>query len=116
MRRPRTLASFLLARISEEESAALDSRSWYHGAGERSEPIATPVSETFAAFVLAHDPDRVLTECVAKRRIIKLLTGPRWSGSADERESLLRLLALPYAGHPAFRDEWRAEAKDGPFG
>lgn len=112
MKRPRTLMGFLLARIEEEETAALDSRSWYQGRGGRPVSEVTRVSEPFAAFVLAHDPDRVLTECVAKRRMIKLLTGQHWSGSTDDREELLRLLALPYAGHPAFRDEWRADSDD----
>ena len=113
MKSSRTLRGFLLARLTEEETAALDSRAWYRDGGESPAPQATHVSESFAAFVLAHDPDRVLTECVAKRRMIKLLTGPRWSGSIDDRESLLRLLALPYAGHPAFRDEWRTDPSDG---
>lgn len=112
MKRPRTLVSFLLARISEEEAAALDSRGCYHGDGEPPRPEAVHVSEAFAAFVLAHDPDRVLTECVTKRRIIKLLNHPHWSGSTEERESLLRLLAMPYAGHPAFREEWRTDTND----
>lgn len=112
MRSSRTLVGFLLARLGEEETAALDSRAWYRGGGELPGSQATRVPEPFAAFVLAHDPDRVLTECVATRRMIKLLTSPRWSGSPDDRESLLRLLALPYAGHPAFRDEWGAEPTD----
>jgi hypothetical protein len=47
-----------------------------------------------------------LRECAAKRQIIKLLNGPTWSGSPEDRQSLLRLLAIPYAEHPAFRDEW----------
>lgn len=111
MKRPRTLVNFLLERISEEETAALDSRNWYHGDGAGPTPASARVSEAFAAFVLAHDPDRVLTECVAKRRMIKFLTSPRWSASEEERDSLLRLLAMPYAGHPAFRDEWRANAE-----
>lgn len=113
MKRPKTLSAFLIARISEEETAALDSRTWYHGAGQRVPPQAAHAPESFAAFVLAHDPDRVLTECVAKRRMIKLITGPAWSGSSDDRDSLLRLLALPHVGHPAFRDEWRDDANVG---
>jgi hypothetical protein len=67
-----------------------------------------PDAESFAAFVLAHEPDRVLTECVAKRKIIDLLTGPAWSGTSEDRDAVLRLLALPYLGHPDFREEWDA--------
>jgi hypothetical protein len=113
MKSPRTLQGFLLARLDEEETAALDSRAWYRGGGQGPAPQATHVTEPFAAFVLAHDPDRVLTECVAKRRMIKFLTGPHWSGSTDDRDALLRLLALPYAGHPAFRDEWHTDPRNG---
>jgi hypothetical protein len=108
---PQTIRSFLAARLSEEETAALDARRWYQGAPEALAPAPPAVSEAFAAFVLAHDPDRILTECVVKRRMIKLLTNARWSGSTDDRDTLLRLLALPYAGHPAFRDEWRGSSE-----
>jgi hypothetical protein len=113
-KKPLTLVAFLLERITEEETAALDSRRWYHGAGEPEPRAIAPVSEAFAAFVLAHDPDRVLTECVAKRRLINLITDRRWSGSREERDSLLRLIAMPYAGHPAFRDEWRTDGLPEP--
>jgi hypothetical protein len=113
MKTPKTLRGFLLARISEEETLALDARSWYHGGAGTAHAIEVGrVTETFAAFVLAHDADRALNECIAKRRIIKLLTGQRWSGSEEDRESILRLLALPYAGHPTFRDEWRTTSSD----
>lgn len=109
---PRTLSAFLRARIREEESAALDARRWFDlvegtpqdGMGERSH--TQPAAESFAAFVLAHEPDRVLKECTAKRKIINLVTGQSWSGSNVERGILLRLLALPYSGHPDFREKW----------
>jgi hypothetical protein len=112
MTAPRKLVRFLLARISEEETAALDSRSWYHGGGERPSVKVEPTPESFAAFVIAHDPDRVLTDCVAKRRIIKVLTSPRWAGPAEQRDLILRLLALPYAGHPEFFDEWSTDPRE----
>ena len=109
---PPTLSAFLRARIREEESAALDARRWFHTAlgtpqSEADERSGTqPAAESFAAFVLAHEPDRVLNECIAKRKIMNLVNGPSWSGSTVERDKLLRLLAQPYAGHPHFRDEW----------
>jgi hypothetical protein len=67
----------------------------------------TEVTQSFAAFVLTRDRGRILTDCVAKRRIIKLLTGPKWSGSEEDCEFILRHLALAYSGYPGFRDEWR---------
>lgn len=110
---PRSLSAFVLARIAEEEAGARDARRWLHEVGQRragpdcdmASPV--PVSEAFAAFVLAHEPTRVVIDCAAKRKIIKLVTGKIWDGSRADRDSVLRLLALPYVGHPAFRDEWR---------
>jgi hypothetical protein len=116
---PRSLAAFLLARIREDETAALDARRWYHGNGQGHgvEPghAAGPgvVTEAFAAFLLAHEPDRVLTECTGKREIIKLVTGSGWSGSNADRDLVLLQLAKPYLGHPDFRDAWR-DSPDGP--
>jgi hypothetical protein len=113
MNSPRSLSAFLRARIGEDETPALDARRWYRGAG-RFQADTTgqgaqsgPVTESFAAFVLAHEPDRVLNECIARRKIITLVTSRTWTGSSTDRDSVLRLLALPYVGHPAFRDEWR---------
>jgi hypothetical protein len=73
-----------------------------------------------AAHIIRHDPARVLAEVDAKRRII---AGHHRSGLACPRCSLgtedgqivfeldpcetLRLLALPYADHPDYREEWR---------
>lgn len=63
------------------------------------------------------DPARVLAELDAKRQIVEACAGP-----ADRHldvavavgdqgpllaERILRTLALPYAGHPDYRDEWR---------
>jgi hypothetical protein len=68
-------------------------------------------------------PDRWRAEVDAKRRIIGLVddvrgdedridgewgTG-RWERDAPDRTSvqILRSLALPYVGHPDYREEWR---------
>lgn len=65
-----------------------------------------------------HDPARVLREIDAKRRMIDTFTrryeaskasstttatGAHWVMLADT----LRLLALPYADRPGYREEWR---------
>ena len=68
--------------------------------------------------IARHDPARVLADCEAKRRIVeelalpyiaerrRLMNGqPSWE---DEHPDLLRLLALPYADHPDYREEWRS--------
>lgn len=50
--------------------------------------------------VARHDPARVLAECRAKRRLVEEL-------GAFRRGAALRLLAMPYADHPDYRQEWK---------
>ena len=57
---------------------------------------------------------RVLAECAAKRRIVEmqgkndeLRYQPGFHYKAQVIETVLRLLAQPYADHPDFREEWR---------
>jgi hypothetical protein len=77
--------------------------------------------------IARHDPARVLAEVEAKRRLIDehkpsrpeymprrergcqtCTTAQEWDTKANEANCLtLRLLALPYADHPAYREEWR---------
>jgi len=67
-------------------------------------------------------PARVLAECAAKRRIVELHRGQKalWDDDENPLEVVecpecgvlfpcptLRLLALPYADHPDYREEWR---------
>jgi hypothetical protein len=96
--RPVTLAEFLLARIKEDEEA------WSGG----SDLVTRPDFATFARHMLA--------ECEAKRLIIEHCSRTVESAGDPpgiERESIpaiehvLKLLALPYAGHPDYRQEWR---------
>ena len=108
-----TLTEFLLARIAEDEAAALqavghESRVYWDTAVHAGDIRALSVEH-----YSRHDPDRVLAECEAKRRIVKdeidwMLndsdSGPCW-GSANR---LLRHLALPYADHPDY-DQHQAE-------
>ena len=70
--------------------------------------------------IARHDPARVLAEAEAKRRLLHShydYTGvcPRcfdWQNRPTEREpfpcEVVRLLALPYAAHPDYRDQWRS--------
>jgi hypothetical protein len=77
--------------------------------------------------IARHDPARVLAEVDAKRELIKLhksaklsylpsrergcvtcSTAQAWDAQANEANcQTLRLLALPYADHADYRDEWR---------
>lgn len=60
-----------------------------------------------------HDPARVLAEVDAKRRIIQAEQDRSLDDGLPERlidryeSDVLRLLVLPYASHPDYRDEWR---------
>jgi hypothetical protein len=79
-----------------------------------------------AQHIARWDPARVLAECDAKRRIIELFreTTEGEDGISDDADflrqmdeiatgrwealrSVIRLLALPYADHPDYREEWR---------
>jgi hypothetical protein len=106
------LAGFLLACIAEDEQRARDAR-WVEpapfghlstvddccGCGE-DHPYST---------YLAVDPGRVLAECEAKRWIVERLMNHDDAGICQGTAvALLRTLAQPYAGHPDFREEWRA--------
>ncbi|MGW2223815.1 DUF6221 family protein [Streptomyces formicae] len=82
---------------------------------------------TVANHIVAHDPTRVLREIDAKRRILVEHTPGRpkgrpnmerhclvcttaqvWDAAAGESNCLTsRLLALPYANRPGYREEWR---------
>ena len=85
------LAEFLLARIAEDEQY------------EQS-PHADHNEHTYL---------RAMAEREAKRRIVELHHTAGRSGLCDECHSkvwpcpTLRLLALPYADHPDYREEWR---------
>ena len=109
------LAEFLLARIREDEDAA------------RFNASVDDASLSPCPFhVVGGDcwtPARLLAECESKRRIVALHRGQEvlgaygsrvvvWNGSVwtptpVDGEHTLRLLALPYADHPDFREEWR---------
>lgn len=82
------------------------------------------IAKDAAAWIALHDPARVLHEVEAKRRIMEC--HEPWTASNGDtvcgrcgREHIdgrpgghfpcqtLRLLALPWADHPEFREEWR---------
>jgi hypothetical protein len=116
-----TLTDFLLARIAEDEEVARRvGESWFRyfgqvyvieGAGEghpawqahRGDDRCQVRTEADGDHIARHDPARVLAECEAKRRIA---TGD--DGRIQVSGYLLGVLALPYADHPDYREEWSA--------
>lgn len=74
-----------------------------------------------AKFFADNDPQFVLADVEAKRQIIDLVLDDKDGVACANRlvegeydddmqlpERLLKLLALPYAGRPGWREEWRA--------
>lgn len=100
------LTGFLLARIAEDEFAArlayATEKRWVAQVGSG---------------VLGLSGAAVLAECEAKRGIVEqadgLLAKEVAAGDASAlgaklmHEIVSRYLALPYAGHPDYREEWR---------
>lgn len=116
------VVEFLLARIAEDEADAGKAtpghwKLWAMqvladtgGNNEYSE--ATPVADTHsvdqgslrtfnANHIARWNPARVLAECEAKRLRLALHKG------CDASCYVLRVEALPYADHAAWREEWR---------
>jgi hypothetical protein len=107
------LTDFLLARIGEEDALALAAQ---HDA-QTLRPITddltgSPSEDHRIAHMYLWSPERVLAECAAKRLIVEdylaQLNSHRsgWDARAP-KDYPLRAIALPYADHPAYRQEWR---------
>jgi len=95
------LTSFILARTAEDEAFA------------RSEAVlrdGDPYYSTEAgAFERYFDPARGLAECEAKRRIMEECADLAYSEDVyTHADLILAALALPYADHPGYREEWRS--------
>lgn len=131
-----TLAEFLLARIAEDEEVANRAAAehaapwgvsvdrtapegWEHlrvvvcedGLGD----VTDRIYPELADHIVRHDPARVLAECEAKRRIVEryqdrtkyqTVVADAQSAAEEYEDYVLPLLALPYADHPEFREEW----------
>ena len=73
--------------------------------------LLVPEADANGRHIARHDPARVLAECEAKRAVVGLhpeMLG--WcQGCAHESYPCRTLLALalPYADHPDYREEWR---------
>ena len=117
------LDEFLLARIAEDERLAAAAAT---DAGSAHAPAAGPGGRLAGRHPSPFDPARVRADCAARRRIVLAcresrpdtrLLGARPRGMGDfplsphdqhELAALtLAVLALPYAGHRDYREEWR---------
>lgn len=91
-----------------------------NGAPDTGEPayVATAENGAYAEHIARHDPSRTLAEVAARRQILDEYEKQSWilgqghrtpelEAAQSVREKVLRLLALPYATHPAYQEEWR---------
>lgn len=129
-----TLTEFLLARIEEDElkalsifAPAIQANQWIRGLFMHTdgtveftdhEGTYTLTPEEWDETARRYADPRLLAECEVKRRIVELcaplVTPDRLAWAATDRDpsphladDALRLLALPYAEHPDYREEWR---------
>jgi hypothetical protein len=126
--KPLTLAEFLLARIDEDEKRTLGARpfdSWeaHEGDYEWDSDALTAGWHTgkcgwrqseFSEDCGCGVPARMLADCEAKRQVAEECRkyenaeGRYFGGGRNPlTRAIMRALALPYADHPDFRDEWR---------
>ncbi len=118
----RHLVEFLLARYTEDADAARAAlgNHWHaQGWAElRTEPTDTPgwaliaegghgfdVRPSFA-HIARHDPARVLADVTAKRIIVASFMETDYLPAREVLLSVLCDLALPYADHADYRQEW----------
>jgi hypothetical protein len=127
------LTEFLLARIAEDEDAALRSKSsgdgtWFED--ERSGDIRSDVGHAVMyddsgrgedrAHILRWEPARVLRECAAKRRIVEAVVELRRIAEVEDPfgnrgnwdqfdvvHDVLRALASAHSGHADYIKAWR---------
>lgn len=108
-------------RLDPAVETTMETGRWVAAANDEGVLVAN--GDAPARFFADNDPAFVLADVEAKRRIIEAHQSLWRSGRAPEHIgpacktcssqvegwpcTTLRLLALPYAGHPSFREEWR---------
>jgi len=117
------LTGFLTARLNEDEAAANDVYGFWRPDGARrivddsyAAVLIKDVDERTRAFILRHDPARVLREVEAKRAILARYVAP-WPHNlgeslqlSQERMGLLYAvehLAAVYSDHPDYDPAWK---------
>ena len=94
------LIAFLRARLDEQHA----------GVDEVHERSCDLLTDSWPVSCDCGEPEWQLADVAAKRKIIELVFEGFHYGDAcsdDVFRRLLRALALPYADHPDYRQEWR---------
>ncbi|MES9537579.1 DUF6221 family protein [Spirillospora sp. NPDC049024] len=121
------LVEFLRARLDRDEqiARACSGSPWKASPSgtvstDTDDPayVATAENDAYAEHIARHAPSRALAEAAAKRQIVDEYEKQAWilgqghrtpelDAAQSVRENVLRLLALAYAHHPAYQEEWR---------
>lgn len=97
-----TLTDFLLARIAEDAALARDPN-----ADGSPHALVCDVNSYSAGDCDCTWPGQVLADCEAKRRIVESYVAEFGQGDWLVDHHTLHLLALPYAGHSNYHEEWK---------
>ncbi|WP_460705610.1 DUF6221 family protein [Myceligenerans halotolerans] len=97
-----TITEFLAARLDEEESVARDMA---HQVMMGRPMLQIRGGGTGIRALV--DTDRILADVAAKRTIVEMMDDPR--RDTYEIHAVLVELARPYAEHPDFDPDWRAQ-------
>lgn len=107
------LAEFLLARIAEDEATAqsliAQTRWRYRHIGDAAEVWS---NTDYSEEGISLSPERMLAECEAKRQLLSMadpfdFADDGGTGMSEHADKIQRLLALPYADHDEYLEEWR---------
>lgn len=119
------LTEFLEARIAEDETIAREclKPENLHPYGDRRIPAIKPedwgaladdyLGGEMGVHASRHDPLRVLAECRAKRKVIRLYQdisesdAPGLGMAWEAVKTVLKFLAAVYQEHPDYREEWK---------
>ena len=112
------LTEFLHARLTELAEQQKNSSTAWH----RRDCAYLPEPGMYDAECDCGVPERVLAETEAKQRVVKAYDNAVISfghtevgaplhdlmgGSVNSLRHVLQLLALPYSGHPNYKEEWK---------
>lgn len=111
------IVDFLSARYADHKSAALGAKGttdgrWTQDDGPPEDIVLYDKCDKLAMgqarHIARHDPAFVLADLDAKEQVLRELPGLEWHEPCVSLVGLiLALLALPYADHPDYREEWR---------
>jgi Family of unknown function (DUF6221) len=116
------LASFLEARLAEDEAAAnlvaADSDEWYvcrvHASTDLDPVYTYSTDAPRTVLAVRFDPSRVLREVAAGRKLLEAWAlaegGTESEGAAGYADGLRRAVEIrtsAYQDHPDYREEWR---------